>query len=100
MTVLLPLRVRGLNRVRLIRRPPSQSSPSSPARSQGREPYPSPHRRPTLTAGYWAAMSQENIEIVRSTFEAWNAGDMKGLREPLGPDVVMRMPEGWPEAGP
>jgi ketosteroid isomerase-like protein len=45
-------------------------------------------------------MSQENVEIVRATFEAWNAGDMDALRELYDPDVSLRMPEGWPEPGP
>jgi len=45
-------------------------------------------------------MSQENVEIVRATFEAWNAGDMDALREVCDPDVIMRVPEGWPEPGP
>ena len=45
-------------------------------------------------------MSQENVEIVRATFDAWNAGDMVALGEPLGPDAILRMPEGWPEPGP
>jgi ketosteroid isomerase-like protein len=45
-------------------------------------------------------MSQENVEIVRATFEAWNAGDMDALREPCDPDVLTRTPEGCPEPGP
>jgi ketosteroid isomerase-like protein len=45
-------------------------------------------------------MSQENVEIMRATFEAWNAGDMNALRELYDPDVSLRMPEGWPEPGP
>ena len=45
-------------------------------------------------------MSQENVEVVRGTFEAWNAGDMARLREPLDADAILRMPEGWPEPGP
>ena len=45
-------------------------------------------------------MSQENVEIVRATFEAWNAGDMDALRKPYDPDVLTRTPEGWPEPGP
>ena len=45
-------------------------------------------------------MSQENVEIMRANFEAWNAGDMGALREYFDPDVIMRMPEGWPELGP
>jgi ketosteroid isomerase-like protein len=45
-------------------------------------------------------MSQENVEIVRATFNAWNAGDLDALRELYDPDVLMRTPEGWPEPGP
>src|SRR5688500_18962799 len=45
-------------------------------------------------------MSQENVEIVRAGFEAWNARDMDAVREAYDPEVIMRMPEGWPEPGP
>jgi ketosteroid isomerase-like protein len=45
-------------------------------------------------------MSQENVEIVRRGIEAWNAGDMDGLRETYDPDAIMRLAEGWPEPGP
>jgi ketosteroid isomerase-like protein len=45
-------------------------------------------------------MSQENVERVKAGFEAWNAGDMEGLRELYDPDVIMRNPDGWPEPGP
>ena len=45
-------------------------------------------------------MSQENVEIVQAVYEAWNAGNMEALRELVDPDIVMRMPEGWPEPGP
>ena len=45
-------------------------------------------------------MSQENVEIVRAVFEAWNAGDMDALRELYDPDVIVRAAEGWPEPGP
>ena len=45
-------------------------------------------------------MSQENVEIVRANFEAWNAGDMEALRECFDPNVIMRMPDDWPEPGP
>ena len=45
-------------------------------------------------------MSQENVEVVRAGFEAWNAGDMEALRELLDSGVVLRMPQGWPEPGP
>jgi ketosteroid isomerase-like protein len=45
-------------------------------------------------------MSQENVEIVRAAYEAWNAGDMDAFRELLASDVIARTPEGWPEPGP
>jgi ketosteroid isomerase-like protein len=45
-------------------------------------------------------MSQENVEIVRAAFDAWNAGDMDALRQLYHPDAIVRSPEGWPEPGP
>src|SRR3954453_14463845 len=45
-------------------------------------------------------MSHENVEIVRRTNEAWNAGDMDAVREQLDPGVILRHPEDWPEPGP
>ena len=45
-------------------------------------------------------MSQENVKVVRAHFEAWNAGDMDAHRELYDPDVIARMPAGWPEPGP
>jgi ketosteroid isomerase-like protein len=45
-------------------------------------------------------MSQENVEIVQAAFEGWNTGDMEAVRELIDPDVMMRMPEDWPEPGP
>jgi ketosteroid isomerase-like protein len=45
-------------------------------------------------------MSQENVEIVRASFEAWNAGDMDAFRELYDPDVILRMDANWPEPGP
>src|SRR4029078_7353270 len=45
-------------------------------------------------------MSQENVEVVRSVFEAWNTGDMDALRELYDPDAIMRMDENWREQGP
>ena len=45
-------------------------------------------------------MSQENIELLRAFFAAWNAGDMDALRELHDPDVIMQAPKGWPEPGP
>ena len=46
-------------------------------------------------------MSQENVEIVRAAFEAWNAGDMDAVRETCTtPTSSCGRPEGWPEPGP
>ena len=45
-------------------------------------------------------MSQENVDVVRAAFEAWNAGDMDALRQTCDPGVIWRPPEGWPEPGP
>jgi ketosteroid isomerase-like protein len=45
-------------------------------------------------------MSEENAEVVRATFNAWNTSDMDGLRNLYSPDIIMRHPEGWPEPGP
>jgi ketosteroid isomerase-like protein len=45
-------------------------------------------------------MSQENVEVVRRVYDAWNAGDMTALRDLCDLDVVMHHREGWPEAGP
>ena len=45
-------------------------------------------------------MSEENVEVARAYFEAWNAGDMDALREVYHPDLIVRAPEGWPEPGP
>ena len=42
-------------------------------------------------------MSQENVELTRAFFEAWNAGDMNAVRESYDPHVVVRYAEGWPE---
>jgi ketosteroid isomerase-like protein len=42
-------------------------------------------------------MSQENVEIVRAFFKAWNAGDMSACGESYDPNVVVRYAEGWPE---
>jgi ketosteroid isomerase-like protein len=45
-------------------------------------------------------MSQENVQIVKAAYEAWNAGDMDALRELYDPDVISRPPDNWPEPGP
>jgi ketosteroid isomerase-like protein len=45
-------------------------------------------------------MSQDNVEIVRTYFKLWNAGDMEGVRELHDPDAVMEATPDWPEPGP
>jgi ketosteroid isomerase-like protein len=45
-------------------------------------------------------MSRENVETVRTFFEAWNEGDMGVLRELYDPDVIVRTVKDWPEPGP
>jgi len=45
-------------------------------------------------------MSQENVEVVRAFFEAWNAEDMDAVRELYDPAVIVRAPKGWPEEEP
>jgi ketosteroid isomerase-like protein len=45
-------------------------------------------------------MSQENVEIMRAAYEAWNTGDMDAFREFYDPDAILRTVEGWPEPGP
>ena len=44
-------------------------------------------------------MSQENVEVVRATFDAWNAGDMDAFRELHDPEVIAQTVENWPERG-
>lgn len=45
-------------------------------------------------------MSQQNVEVVRGALEAWSAGDMEALRELYHPNVIVRLPDDWPEPGP
>jgi ketosteroid isomerase-like protein len=42
-------------------------------------------------------MSQENVEVIRATVEAWNARDMNALGALYDPDIVVRYADGWPE---
>jgi len=37
-----------------------------------------------------AAMSEENVEVVKRRIAAWNAGDMDTCREMLDPDVILK----------
>jgi ketosteroid isomerase-like protein len=46
-------------------------------------------------------MSQENVEIVRAAYDAYNARDMDAVRELYDPDaIIVRGLDGWPEPGP
>jgi ketosteroid isomerase-like protein len=45
-------------------------------------------------------VSEENVEVVKAAFDAWNAGDMDRLRDMYDPNVVLHMVPGWPEPGP
>ena len=45
-------------------------------------------------------MSEQNIEVVRTFVELWNAGDMAGVQELYDPEAVMEVTPDWPEAGP
>jgi ketosteroid isomerase-like protein len=42
-------------------------------------------------------MSQENVEVIKAAFDAWNAGDMDRLRDSYDPNVVMQTVPDWPE---
>ena len=45
-------------------------------------------------------MSEENVETVRASNQAWNEGDMNAFGEWLDPDVIVRTVGNWPEPGP
>jgi ketosteroid isomerase-like protein len=45
-------------------------------------------------------MSQENVEVVRAAYAAWNAGDINALRDLHHPEVIARYGAAWPEPGP
>jgi uncharacterized protein len=42
-------------------------------------------------------MSRQGTELVRRSFEAWNANDWPALEAAYDPDVIADPPEGWPE---
>src|SRR5947207_9751319 len=44
-------------------------------------------------------MSQENVEVVRALYEAWNSGDMVALREVLHPAIKYINPNDAIETG-
>ena len=44
-------------------------------------------------------MSQENIEIVRASFEAWNHGDLERMFQAFDPDIEWCLPQGGINTG-
>ena len=45
-------------------------------------------------------MSQENVEIMRAAFEAWNAGDMEALFAHFHPELVYHPRADEPDPSP
>jgi ketosteroid isomerase-like protein len=45
-------------------------------------------------------VSEQNVEVVRRSFEAYNAGDFDSWGEFLAPNAILLPLEGWPEPGP
>ena len=46
-------------------------------------------------------MSRENVDVVRASFEAWNARRMDAFRDLHSLEAtILRFIEGWPEPGP
>ena len=43
-------------------------------------------------------MSQENVELVRRAYEAWNAGNFDAASELLSPEMEWQMPPNLPES--
>lgn len=43
-------------------------------------------------------MPEENVEVLRRAFEAWNRNDWQALMACYAPDVVTVPPTEWPEA--
>ena len=43
-------------------------------------------------------MSEENVEVLRRAFEAWNRNDWEALMACYAPDVITVPPAEWPEA--
>jgi ketosteroid isomerase-like protein len=44
-------------------------------------------------------MSQDNLDLVRRAYEAWNRGDLEGTFDLFDPEVEVSAPRGFPEAG-
>jgi ketosteroid isomerase-like protein len=44
-------------------------------------------------------MSQENIDIIRKSYDAWNHGDLELMFQAFAPDIEWCLPEGGINAG-
>lgn len=44
-------------------------------------------------------MSEDNLDVVRRIYEAWNAGDLDRAFELIGEDAELSVPPGFPESG-
>jgi ketosteroid isomerase-like protein len=44
-------------------------------------------------------MSQENVEVVRRGYDAWNRGDLDALLQTFDPNVELHLPEGGLNVG-
>jgi ketosteroid isomerase-like protein len=44
-------------------------------------------------------MSEENLDVVRRSFDAWNRTDWEQLQAIYAPDVIVVAPREWPEPG-
>lgn len=44
-------------------------------------------------------MSQEDIEVIRRGYEAWNRGDSKAVLRALDPEIDLKFPEGGLNTG-
>jgi ketosteroid isomerase-like protein len=42
-------------------------------------------------------MSQENVEVIKEAFAAWNRGDMDAVMSAMSRDVIIDPLAGWPE---
>jgi ketosteroid isomerase-like protein len=57
-------------------------------------------RRAWLVRDTFESVSSENIDLVRRTFELFNAGDFDSVADQFAPDGEVRPAPGFPEAGP
>jgi ketosteroid isomerase-like protein len=44
-------------------------------------------------------MSQENIDVIRKSYDAWNCGDLERMFQAFDPDIEWCLPEGGINAG-